>query len=235
MKSLCVIPARGGSKRIPRKNIREFCGKPIISYSIVAAQKSGLFDEVIVSTDDGEVAEVAQQWGAGVPFMRPAELADDHTPTRPVIQHAIGWYDERGKSPEIVCWMHAASPLIQPDDIQHAYDMLMNSECEFVFTVAEFDYPIQRAVKLMPDHTVEMFYPEHRYTRSQDLPKAYHDAGQFYIGKADSIMRGVPVFSHASRAYVIPGYRVIDIDTPEDWVRAELLYTTLAHRDSEAN
>ena len=234
MKPVCIIPARGGSKRIPRKNVRPFLGKPIIAYSIAAAQASGVFHTVIVSTDDEEIADVARTYGAEVPFIRPRKLSDDHTPTRPVIQHAVKWCAENGLDSDNVCWMHAAAPLIASTDVHDAYEMLRATDFDFVFTATQFEFPIQRALRLNSNGSIEMFYPEHRDTRSQDLPVAYHDAGQFYFGSARSVMEGVPVFSRSATIFEIPSSRAQDIDTLDDWRRVELMYqlVTGAKRDS---
>lgn len=224
---LCVIPARGGSKRIPRKNIRDFCGKPILAYSIAAAQESGLFDRVMVSTDDAEIAEVARAHGADIPFMRPSELADDHTGTNAVVRQAIEWHRQQGMAIDYACCLYATAPFVTAQDLRAAYQMLADSGKAFVFSVARFAYPIQRALRLLPEGVVEMFQLEHRLTRSQDLEPAYHDAGQFYWGRAQAFLDELPTFAPHALAYVLPAHRVQDIDTEEDWHRAELMYRML--------
>ena len=183
---LAVIPARGGSKRIPRKNIREFCGKPIIAYSIEAALASDLFDHVIVSTDDNEIASVAKELGAETPFMRPAEIADDHTGTNAVVKHAIQWYQERSQSISLACCIYATAPFVSPVYLREGHDKLINSDKSFAFSVTSFPFPIQRAIRINRKGEVEAFWPEHINTRSQDLEEGYHDAGQFYWGKPDA-------------------------------------------------
>jgi pseudaminic acid cytidylyltransferase len=224
---LCVIPARGGSKRIPRKNIKEFCGKPMIAYSIQAALASQSFDRVVVSTDDAEIAEVAKTFGAEAPFMRPQELANDFAGTIPVIKHAIEWFEQNGQAPSLVCCLYATAPFVQAKSIHQALDTLQTSEADYCFTATSFPFPIQRAIKIKENKRVEMFYPEHFSTRSQDLEEAYHDAGQFYWGKSNAWKEEVQIFSDKATAHVLPRHLVQDIDTPEDWKRAELMYQLL--------
>lgn len=227
---LAIIPARGGSKRIPRKNIKDFFGKPMIAYSIEAALRSDCFDRVIVSTDDPEIAQVAKTFGAEVPFMRPDELANDHAGTTPVIKHAIEWFEEQGKKPTEVCCLYATAPFVQPQTIRQAYEQLQQTQADYCFTVTSFATPIQRAIKLTQDKRVEMFYPEYFNTRSQDLEEAYHDAGQFYWGKAEAFKQLKLLFSEHASPFILPRYLVQDIDTLEDWVRAELLFR-LIHKE----
>jgi N-acylneuraminate cytidylyltransferase len=222
-----VIPARGGSKRIPRKNIKSFCGQSMIGYSIRAALDSQCFDQVIVSTDDIEIAEVAKSFGAEVPFMRPDELANDYTATISVIKHAIEWFDEQGQSPEEVCCLYATAPFVTSENIQKAYLQLLKNRAEYCFTATSFSFPIQRAIKINQNSEVSMFYPEHFNTRSQDLEEAYHDAGQFYWGRARAFKDGLSFFSEVATPFILPRYLVQDIDTPEDWIRAESMYRVL--------
>jgi pseudaminic acid cytidylyltransferase len=224
---LCVIPARGGSKRIPRKNIRDFCGRPIIAWSIAAAKACGLFDRIMVSTEDEEIAMVARTWGADVPFLRPRELADDHVSTNAVVKHAIAWHREQSVVVDYACCLYATAPLVRPEDLRIAFERLMASSKAFVFSVARFSFPIQRALRMSQTGEVEAFYPEYRMTRSQDLEPAYHDAGQFYWGRAEAFLKDLPVFAPHSLGYLLPGYRVQDIDTEEDWVRAEWLFRAM--------
>ena len=214
--NLAIIPARGGSKRIPRKNIKLFCGKPMVAWSIEAALQSGCFDQVIVSTDDAEIAEVARQHGAAVPFTRPAELSDDHTGTIPVIRHAIEWFNAQGKAMKHVCCLYATAPFVRTEDIQRGLKILNELECDYVFSATSYAFPIQRAIRLTAGDRIEMFNPEHFNTRSQDLEDAYHDAGQFYWGRANSWLEGKAIFSPASSPVLLPRYRVQDIDTLED-------------------
>ena len=224
---LAIIPARGGSKRIPRKNIKLFCAKPMIAWSIEAALQSGCFDQVIVSTDDQEIAKVARSYGATVPFKRPAELSDDHTGTIPVIRHAIEWFNAQGQSVEQACCLYATAPFVSPDDIRRGFDTLVGNDSDYAFSVTSYAFPIQRAIRLNAEGRVEMFNPEHFNTRSQDLEEAFHDAGQFYWGKADAWLQGRMIFSSGSEPVPLPRHRVQDIDTPEDWVRAEWLFKAI--------
>jgi N-acylneuraminate cytidylyltransferase len=224
---LAVIPARGGSKRIPRKNIKPFGGRPMIAWSIDAALQSRCFDRVIVSTDDEEIAEVARAHGAEVPFMRPPELSDDHTGTIPVIAHATAWQGTHGGLPSHVCCLYATAPFVQAGDIERGLQLLQASEASYAFSVTSYAFPIQRAIQIREDNRVEMFFPEHFNTRSQDLEEAWHDAGQFYWGEAQAWLKGSPIFSAEAVALQLPRYRVQDIDTPEDWERAEWMFRTL--------
>ncbi|EPC04101.1 hypothetical protein L861_01980 [Litchfieldella anticariensis FP35 = DSM 16096] len=225
--NVAIIPARGGSKRIPRKNIKVFCGKPMIAWSIEAARDSGCFERIIVSTDDEEIAGIAHQWGAEVPFVRPAELANDYAGTLPVIRHAVTWIQDQGQTFEAVCCLYATAPFVQPEDLRHGLECLETSDADYAFSVTSYAFPIQRAIRLTPDGRVAMFHPEHYHTRSQDLEEAFHDAGQFYWGRADAWLAEKPVFGHDSTPVVIPRHRVQDIDTLEDWQRAEWLFRAL--------
>ena len=225
---LAVIPARGGSKRIPRKNIKEFCGKPMIAWSVAAAQESSCFDRIIVSTDDAEIAEVAKAAGAEVPFMRPAGLSDDHTGTIPVIAHAIEWMREQANFVAAqVCALYATAPFVQAEDLRRGYEALCSSETDYAFAVTSYAFPIQRAIKLTAEGRVEMFDARQFSVRSQELEEAYHDAGQFYWGKASAWLAAGPIFTHASVPVILPRHRVQDIDTMEDWVRAEWLFKAM--------
>jgi N-acylneuraminate cytidylyltransferase len=221
---IAVIPARGGSKRIPRKNIRPFCGKPIIAYSIAAAKESALFDEVVVSTDDEEIAALARDFGATTPFMRPKLIADDFTGTNAVVKHAISWFAEQGSAVAHACCIYATAPLIQSRFIRESYERLSASDAAFAFSVTDYAFPIQRALRVTADGRVEALHPEHRMTRSQDLEPAYHDAGQFYWGTAEAFLDDVPLFSSRSLGVILPRLLVQDIDTPEDWEQAEAMF-----------
>ena len=225
---LAVIPARGGSKRIPRKNIKKFCGRPMIAWPIEAARESECFDRIIVSTDDAEIAEISCHWGAEAPFVRPEALSDDHTGTIPVVAHAIGWYlKHTAEKPEEVCCVYATAPFVRPEDLRQGHEALLHRGCDYAFSVTSFPFPIQRAVRINKDGRVEMFHPEHFNTRSQDLEGAYHDAGQFYWGRAEAWLEGRPIFNSDAIPVLLPRHRVQDIDTIEDWRRAELMFTTL--------
>lgn len=220
---IAVIPARGGSKRIPRKNIKEFCGKPMIAWSIEAAKSSGLFDRIIVSTDDAEIAEVAKQWGAEVPFMRPDALSNDFAATTAVIAHAVQWALDQGLDVTSVCCIYATAPFVRTDDLKRGWDALNSGDWDYAFTVTDFAAPIFRSFKQTTEGGVEMFFPEHFATRSQDLPTALHDAGQFYWGRLAAWLGGRRIFDRRSLPVVIPRWRVQDIDTSDDWARAEIL------------
>jgi len=220
---IAIIPARGGSKRIPLKNIREFAGKPMITHSIECAKRSKLFDKIIVSTDDKKIANIAVEYGAEVPFIRPEELSDDHCATTPVIAHAIRWLQNNGITPELVCCIYATAPFLNEKDLKEGLDLMESADWQYVFSATNFAFPIFRAFKQINDGGVEMFYPEHFQTRSQDLPEALHDAGQFYWGKPAAWLEGKRIFDKHSKPVVIPRWRVQDIDTEDDWVRAEIL------------
>jgi len=224
---LAVIPARGGSKRIPRKNIKLFGGLPMIAWSIRAAVESKCFDRIIVSTDDDEIAQVAREYGADAPFIRPAELSDDHAGTIPVIAHAIEWQRRHGLGATVVCCVYATAPFVSANDLQRGLETLNSTGADFALSVTSFPFPIQRAVRITDEQRLEMFQPEHFKTRSQDLEDAWHDAGQFYWGRADAWLRGESLFGRATAPVKLPRHRVQDIDTPEDWERAEWMFKAL--------
>lgn len=225
---LAIIPARGGSKRIPRKNIKAFAGKPMIGYAIEAALASGQFDRVVVTTDDAEIADVAKSHGAELPFHRPAELADDHTPTVPVIQHAIQACNGLNWGVSYACCIYPGVPFIRASDLAAAFELLEAHGGEgYTFPVTSFPSPIQRALKRDETGRVEPFNPRYVSTRTQDLDAAYHDAGQFYWGRADTWLAGLNIHANG-RAIVLPEWRVVDIDTPADWDRAEALHSVIA-------
>lgn len=225
--NIAIIPARGGSKRIPRKNIKDFHGRPIIAYSIEAAKQSGCFDRIIVSTDDKEIAGVAETYGAEVPFLRPAKLSDDHATTIDVIQHAIKHCTEHSHKPSLVCCIYPTAPFLLPEYLRQGQLELNNSEVEYAFSATSFPYPIQRAFSVTDMGGVEMFYKKYSVTRSQDLTEAYHDAGQFYWGKTSAFILGKAIFAEHSKAVILPRKRAQDIDTPEDWELAEALFSVL--------
>ncbi|MGB5855923.1 MAG: pseudaminic acid cytidylyltransferase [Oceanisphaera sp.] len=232
---LGIIPARGGSKRIPRKNIKLFGGKPMIAWSIDAALNSGCFDKVIVSTDDAEIAAIATQHGAMVPFIRPAALSDDHSGTLPVIKHAIEWFQHHGYDVEQVCCLYATAPFVSAEDLRRGLDILQANACDYAFSVTSYAFPIQRAIKISQQQRVDMFQPEHFNTRSQDLEEAYHDAGQFYWGKAEAWLSEKVIFGPDSMPVILPRHQVQDIDTPEDWQRAEWLFKVMQLQAAEEN
>ena len=224
---VAIIPARGGSKRIPRKNVRLFAGKPIIAHSIGAALDSGCFDRVIVSTDDAEIAAVAREWGAETPFVRPPELADDHTGTNAVVKHAINWLAEQGTPATYACCIYATAPFVQARYLQEGLARLLERRRGYAFSVTSFPFPIQRAIRINAEGAVEAIWPENIFRRSQDLEEAFHDAGQFYWGSTDAYLTDEVVFSPASVPIVLPRHLVQDIDTFEDWRRAELMFRVI--------
>lgn len=222
--NIAIIPARGGSKRIKGKNIKIFAGQPLIAYSILAAQQSGEFDDIIVSTDSDDIADVALQNGATVIIKRPKSLADDYTGTSPVVRHAIEHYRHNGQPPEYVCCIYATAPFLQARYLSAGLDQLRNTEdMQYAFSVTTFDFPIQRAIRLC-EAGVEPVDASQMSKRSQDLEECLHDAGQFYWGRTEAWQTHQPMFAKHSIPVVLPRYLVQDIDTVEDWTRAELMY-----------
>jgi pseudaminic acid cytidylyltransferase len=222
-KSVAIIPARGGSKRIPKKNIKEFYGKPLIVYSIQAAIESDIFDRIIVTTDDGEIASIAKKYGAEVPFVRPKELGDDFSTIGDVVKHALRWLKENDIKYDYACTIYATVPLLQSIYLKEALSCLKKSNAVNVFGAATMPFPIQRSFKITENGRCKMFWPENYTARSQDLEEAYQDAGQFYwtdLNKASS----ENMFGDESIPIILPRYLVQDIDTPEDWEEAELKY-----------
>ena len=225
-KSIAIIPARGGSKRIPRKNIKDFYGKPLIAYSIQTALKSKLFDKIIVTTDDDEIAYIAKEYGAEVPFLRPKALSDDFTGTDDVVNHTLEWLKKEGETFDFVCTIYATAPLLQSKYLKEGYNALKNSTAINAFSATSMPFPIQRTFKINDKGRCEMFTPEHYMTRSQDLEEAYQDAGQFYWVKTDQTSHQV-MFGKDSISIILPRHLVQDIDTLEDWYRAEIMYKVL--------
>lgn len=224
MNSVAIIPARGGSKRIPRKNLLPFDGVPMIVRSIRTALDSGLFEQVVVSTDDTEIAELALAHGAQVPFLRPAELADDFTGTAAVIEHAL----QQLPAFDYACCVYATAPLLQARFLRQGFELLQqHPDKAFAFSVCSFGFPVQRALTLDGQGALNALYPEFRQTRSQDLPEAFQDAGQFYWGRSEAWLRGEVLYSSASLPVILPRHLVQDIDTLQDWKRAEYLYAAL--------
>jgi pseudaminic acid cytidylyltransferase len=226
MVTMAVIPARGGSKRIPRKNIKLFHGKPIIAYSIETAAQSGLFDRVVVSTDDEEIAEVAQKYGAEVPFIRPKKLSDDMTGTHRVVDHALSWFQSKGIDVKYACCIYATAPLLQESYLRLGYEKLKKGGQEFLLSIAEYPFPIQRALF----KNEEKIYPvnEKNYgERSQDLRQAYHDAAQFYWGTSLGFKESSHHFGQNTGMILLPRHYVCDIDTPMDWLLAEKMFEVL--------
>jgi len=221
---VAIIPARGGSKRIPRKNIKYFFGKPMLAWSIEAAIKSRCFDQIICTTDDDEIANIAQEYGAETPFVRPKDLSDDHIGTIPVIAHAVEYLQSNGNKIELACCIYATAPFIQPIDLQNSLEQMQNNDLDYCFSVTSYPFPIQRSIRLTSNKRCMMLQPEMFQKRSQDLEEVYHDAGQFYWGTPQSWLEGRTLFSNNTMPYVLPRYRVQDIDTMEDWKRAELMF-----------
>ncbi|MFD2569938.1 pseudaminic acid cytidylyltransferase [Spirosoma soli] len=223
MSVIAIIPARGGSKRIPRKNIRPFLGKPIIAYVIEAALQSGLFDEVMVSTDDTEIADVARHYGAVVPFMRRPETADDFASTADVLREVLSQYTDQDKNFEYACCLYPTAPFVTPALLQGAFSSLTEQQFDTVYPVQRFSFPIQRAV-LLRDGKVQWLHPEHAMTRSQDLEPAYHDAGQFYFFNVGAFQANQRLITENSGGIIIAEVAAQDIDTEDDWAIAELKY-----------
>lgn len=223
---IAVIPARGGSKRIPRKNIKDFCGKPMIAWAISAAKESGLFDHIIVSTDDVEIADIARNWGAETPFVRPANLADDLTPTVPVVAHAVKSCLDLGWAADYVCCIYPCVPFLQISDLIAALELAKAQNADFVYPVSEYAHPIQRAMRQLPGGKMQFFSPEYELTRTQDLEKSFHDAGQFYWGKASAWLEHKKMHTDGL-GMSIPNWRVVDIDSADDWKRGELMFKAL--------
>jgi N-acylneuraminate cytidylyltransferase len=223
---VCVIPARGGSKRIPKKNIKDFFGKPLIAYSIKVAQESNLFDKIIVSTDCKQISNIALKYGAEVQ-MRPDELSDDFTGTGDVVEYVIKTLEKDGMKIDYVCTLYATAPLLQKEYLIKGFEVLKNNpKAKRAFSVTSMPFPIQRTFKINENGRCEMFTPEHFYTRSQDLDEAYQDAGQFYWENQNVNSNEIP-FGKDSIPIILPRHLVQDIDTLEDWKRAELMYQIL--------
>ena len=224
--NIAIIPARGGSKRIPRKNIKEFCGKPMVAYAIEAAKTSGLFEHILVSTDDAEIQIIANTWGAETPFVRPAELANDFSATVPVVAHAIKVCEALEFQFSNVCCIYPSVPFIDTEDLKGALAKLVKSRADYCFPVTEFPSAVQRALKQNSSGLMQTFYPEYELTRTQDLESAFYDAGQFYWGTKQAWLTNNRIHSNGA-GYEIPNWRAVDIDTPTDWDRAERLAKTL--------
>lgn len=224
MGNICIIPARGGSKRIPRKNVKSFLGKPIIAYSIEAAISSGLFDTVMVSTDDVEIAEIARQYGAEIPFMRSTKNASDHATTFAVISEVIDEYKKRSTSFEYACCIYSCAPFVTKEKLIESYSALQEGSFDSVFPVMPFGFPIQRALKLNKQGRISFFNPEFALTRSQDLDPSFHDAGQFYWFRVEKCMNYGAIITDNSGAIELSELEGQDIDTETDWQLAELKY-----------
>lgn len=230
---IAVIPARGGSKRIPRKNIKEFCGKPMIAWSIEAAIASGVFDRILVSTDDDEIADIATQFGAEVPFVRPKKLSDDFVGTTEVIAHAVAWVQEQQTEVTAACCIYATAPLIQIDDIKKSLEIFETGEWDYVFSASVLESHIFRAFYVNPQLEVQMMLPQYFKVRTQDLPIAMQDAGQFYWGKPSAWLNNKQIFDRNSTCLIIPSWRVQDIDNQDDWAKAEIIFNELKGKSNE--
>lgn len=227
MASLCIIPARGGSKRIPKKNIKDFLGKPIIAYSIEAAINSGLFDEVMVSTDNQEIAEIAIRFGAKVPFLRTDKTANDYATTFDVIEEVLSQYHLHNKNFEFTCCLYACVPFITDSKLADSFKILQKNDFDSVFPVMTFGFPIQRALKMGIDNKINFFYPEFSLTRSQDLDQSYHDAGQFYWMNTETCLRKKGILTDNTGSIIVSELEGQDIDNEIDWKLAELKYELL--------
>jgi N-acylneuraminate cytidylyltransferase len=224
MGSLAIIPARAGSKRIPKKNIREFKGKPMIAWSIETALASKLFDEVVVSTDDSVTAKIARDYGATTPFIRPKNLADDHATTAEVMAHAADWVADHFDSCEYLCCIYATAPFLHADDLREGLFQLTTSHVGYTYAVSEFDYSPYRALSKSEDGLYSLQQQTFAATRSQDLPKLYHDAGQFYWSTVKQCQLNLNILSCSGIGIPISRMRSQDIDTEEDWRMAELIF-----------
>jgi N-acylneuraminate cytidylyltransferase len=224
---VAVIPARGGSKRIPHKNIRPFAGRPLIEYAIGLAQECGLFERIIVSTDSSEICEAAEKAGAEVPFMRPAMFSDDHVTSAAVIHHALEAIAAEDQY-EYVCCLYPATPFTNSDDLQRGLALLIDGDAKSTFAVTRFAAPIRRAFEQRQDKTLALVWPEYRDTRSQDLRETYHDIGQFYWLPVQSFMQDQVLISEQSRGVVYERWRAHDIDTEEDWMLAETIFRSIS-------
>lgn len=228
--NIAIIPARSGSKRIPGKNIKEFCGKPMIGWSILEAINSECFDHIIVSTDSHEIAEIANSFGADTPFIRPKNISDDFTPIVTVMKHAISELLNLRYKMTNICCIFATAPFIRSNYIKSGLNQLTNNGCDYVFPVTTFSYPIQRSLIVNTDNTIRMLSPEFSLTRSQDLDEAWHDAGQFYWGKFESWIEEKEIFKSNTQILRLPRKLVQDIDTYEDWEYAEALFNSMTQK-----
>lgn len=232
MKSLAVITARGGSKRIPRKNIREFCGKPILAYSVEAALKSGMFTEVMISTEDEEIAEIGKRYGGAVPFYRSRETSNDYAVTSQVLEEVLAEYGNRGQYFEGICCIYPTAPFITPDRIRQAMELLENTGADSVLPVVRFGFPPQRGV-VKQEGYIKFKWPEYRNARSQDLEPFYHDAGQFYCLKTESFLEQKGLVMEKTVPLILSEEEVQDIDTEEDWKLAEMKFRLLQERNGQ--
>ena len=225
--NILIIPARGGSKRIHKKNIREFCGKPIIYWPLKIAKDSKLFDKVIVSTDDYEIAEIAEDLGAEVPFLRPERLSDDYCGINPVLSYTISNMEKQSYRINNVCCIYPTSVFLEKNDLINGFEILQSGDWSYVFSATKFTYPIFRSFKKKSNGGVQMFFPKYYEKRSQDIPIAYHDAAQFYWANSETWKKEERIFSENSFPLILPNWRVKDIDDEDDFKSAELLFKIL--------
>lgn len=233
MKRIAIIPARGGSKRIPRKNVKDFLGMPIIAYSIKAAIESGIFDEIMVSTDDEEIAAIAKKYGASVPFMRSAETSNDYATTSDVINEVISRYGDNGTYFDVVCCIYATAPFITVQRLIHASETINSGKFDSAFTCVAFSYPVLRGLEIDNMGRITMRWPEYKSTRSQDLPQFYHDAGQFYFATVDAFKNANSFWGNNTAPIILSELEVQDLDTPTDWALAEMKYSILKNQKDE--
>ena len=224
MKKICIIPARGGSERIPRKNIKDFLGKPIIAYSIKAALDSMIFDEVMVSTDDEEIAEIAKNFGAKTPFLRSRDNSNNFASTVDVLIEVLDWYSKSGQKFEYGCCLYPAAPFATPELLAENYTRLFKEKCDVVFPVVAYSHPIQRALKLNENNKISLFFNQDQFTRSQDLETTYHDSGQFYWFEIEKLLLNKSLFSENAMGVKVSEFQAQDIDSLEDWKMAEMKY-----------
>jgi len=232
MTSIGIIPARGGSKRIPGKNIRPFAGRPLLVHSIIAAQAAGVFDAIIVTTDDEAVARIAREHGAETPFARPAELASDHTPLAPVLLHALEALETAGRRYRNFCCLFATAPLMRAEDIRRGLALLEQHQAATAISVAQFPIPLERALTITPEGRLRMCRPEHQFTRSQDLPPAFYEAAHFTWGNVERFRAAQAIYGPNAVAVPIHSRLVCDIDTQEDWERAELMHRCVTAQEA---
>jgi len=231
--NVAIIPARSGSKRIPKKNIKSFCGKPIIYWPIDVIKKSNIFDKIIVSTDDEEIGEIARSFGAETPFIRPQNISDDFANVSDVMCHAVKWLEQGKYNLNTICCIYATAVFLAEEDLKIGYRTFLSQKWNYVFSGTTFPFPIQRAFKRNDNQGIEMFERRYLKSRSQDLEKAYHDAAQFYYGKSLAWVNKYEIFNKDSEAILLPRWRIQDIDTVEDWINAELMFKTLKNNSSE--
>ena len=228
--NFAIIPARGGSKRLRKKNIRDFCGKPVIAYAIENALSLGIFSEVIVTTDDPDIASISRDYGAQIPEMRPGNLSDDYATTLDVMKYAVANYVPKSENKNAVCCIYPTTPLLSPRFVLEGQQLFESGEWDYVISATRYSHPIERAFTINRSGPVEVINPEYVFTRTQDLSDSFYDAGQFYWGERQTWITGKSMFLSRMTAVEIPKLQSIDIDTLEDWILAEHIYTSNIHR-----